>query len=107
MQRILATTFSRRRTFDAQCGLTAGLNCEAAHGTVWNPSDIGIYNYTPRKTATTATDNCSKVDYVCNVVVVHCISCHVVQCRHSILLTCIFKPARIRKSKRTIIMHKC
>ena len=44
VQRILATTFSRRRTFDAQCGLTAGLNCEAAHGAVWKLSDIGIYN---------------------------------------------------------------
>ena len=44
MQRILTTPFSRRRTVDAQCGLTAGLNCEAAHGAVWKSSDIGIYN---------------------------------------------------------------
>ena len=44
MQHILATMLSRRRTFDAQCGLTAGLNLEAAPDAVWKSSDIMIYN---------------------------------------------------------------
>ena len=58
-----------------------------------------------------------KVDYVCNVVVVvfrtylllylELIYCYMVQCQHSILLTSTVKPARIRKTKIIIIMHKC
>ena len=36
---------------------------------VCQSSDIGIYNWTPKKRATIATDNYFKVGYVCNVVV--------------------------------------
>ena len=43
VQCILAAIFSRRRTFEAQCGLTAGLNLQAARGVVWKSSDIGLY----------------------------------------------------------------
>ena len=47
-----------------------------------------------KKRATTATDKCLKVDYVCNVVVVFITATvdstlHVVQSRHSVLLICI------------------
>ena len=59
MQRILATIFSKRCTFDARCGLIADLNLEAArvHGAVWKSSDIIGYTNRCKKTATTATDN--------------------------------------------------
>ena len=60
--------------------------------------------------ATTAIDNCLKVDYVRNVVVVfitatdvsalHILPCQVVQCRHSILLICISQTSSHSKDKR-------
>ena len=73
------------------------------------------YTIRRQKRATTATVNSLKVDYVCNVVVVfrtaivgttlHILLCGTM-CRHYILLTCIVKPARIRKTN-IAIKHKC
>ena len=77
------------------------------------------YTTRRRKRATIATDNCFKVGYVCNVVVLfrtatvgstlHIIFiCLVVQCRHSVLLTGIVKPARhYGRQNIIIIIHNC
>ena len=35
------------------------------HVAVWESSNIGIYNQTPKKRTTTATDNCFKVGRLC------------------------------------------
>ena len=91
---ILATIFSRRYTFNAQCGLTMWSqlrSCTSCSLEVTIHWDIQL------DAKKTATDNFSNVDYVCNVVVAATVGstlhiyCHVVQCRHSILLTCIVK----------------
>ena len=72
------------------------------------------YTIRRQKRATTATVNSLKVDYVCvmllwylerQLLVQRYIYYHVAQCRHYILLTCIVKPARIRKTNIAII--KC
>ena len=63
---------SKRYTFEA---LTVVLEC-APHVAVWESSNIGIYNQTPKKRTTTATDNCLKVDCVCKVVVFRTAICN-------------------------------